>query len=669
MTNMASPDMDALLEQLHRRLDRERQSRIEAEAAAERDRKELFARRQEAQFLESLAAAAATGSVAETLPFVLEQICSLSGWPLGHAYLLRETPKPHLSPSEIWHCRDPDGFDAFCRATRLTRFDPGAGLPGAVMSARGPRWMDDVQAEETFLRRDSAAASGLRAAFAVPVIADNTVQAVLEFFHTEARAVDKDLLHLAMQAGLQLGRVFERQQANDRRVHDAFHDRLTGLPNRALFLDRLQAALLRCQCESRYDFAVLFIDIDRFKVVNDSLGHLAGDSLIQQIAQRLQRALRQQDHSREDAVPRATPLKDTLARLGSDEFCILLEGIDTPEDATRVAERILEQIQAPFAIGSQAAYSSASIGIAMANEGHQAADELLRDADLAMFRAKSLGGARCEFFDEGMHARAIRRMVVEHDIRRALEEKRFVLHFQPIVCLRTGRISGFEALVRWQKAPGELVYPNDFIPVAEDTGLIVPIDLWVLNEACRTLRLWQNDFPREQPLTVSVNLSARLLSRLNLAEQVEDILHANGVEPASVRLEITETMAMTDAERALHLLNQLKAIGVQLSIDDFGTGYSSLNYLHRIPADVLKIDRSFVSQMDDSEECRQIIRTIMNLARSLSMRVIAEGPETETHVEQLMTLDCDYGQGYFFSRPVAAEQARALLQVSPFDRA
>ena len=205
--------------------------------------------------------------------------------------------------------------------------------------------------------------------------------------------------------------------------------------------------------------------------------------------------------------------------------------------------------------------------------------------------------------------------------------------------------------------------------VAEDTGLIVPIDLWVLNEACRTLRLWQNEFPREQPLTVSVNLSARLLSRLNLAEQVEDILHANGVEPASVRLEITETMAMTDAERALHLLNQLKAIGVQLSIDDFGTGYSSLNYLHRIPADVLKIDRSFVSQMDDSEECRQIIRTIMNLARSLSMRVIAEGPETETHVEQLMTLDCDYGQGYFFSRPVAAEQARALLQVSPFDRA
>ncbi len=258
-------------------------------------------------------------------------------------------------------------------------------------------------------------------------------------------------------------------------------------------------------------------------------------------------------------------------------------------------------------------------------------------------------------------------MTLESDIRKSLLENRFVVHYQPVVDLRSGRISGFEALVRWNRNDKGLVYPNDFIPVAEDTGLIIPLDLWVMRDACRTLCDWQAEFPSEQ-LTMSINLSTRLFSLGNLSEQVRDILDSTGVDPACVRLEITETMAMSEPERALQLLKELRALGVQLSIDDFGTGYSSLNYLHRIPANIVKIDRSFVSQMHDSQECMQIIRTIMVLARNLGMKVIAEGPESPAHVEQLMALECDYGQGYFFSRPVPASEARHLLETAPFER-
>ncbi|MDO8330999.1 MAG: GGDEF domain-containing protein [Fluviicoccus sp.] len=666
MTGFHPPEFDNQLQHLQKTIDRERLARIEAEASANRSHRELTVCKRELLFMESVAAAANQAeSLREAIQFALEQVCTYLDWPLGHAWL-RSGPasSPHLSSSTLWHSAGFAAPTAFCQATESQRYAPGQGLPGKVYTSRHPLWIARIHDNEPLLAQRQAADSGLRSGFALPVPAGEEVAAVLEFFNTEPGEPEAGLISLLSFVGMQLGRVAERQMARDRAIHDAFHDSLTLLPNRALFLDRLNRALLRSLRDGDDNLAVLFIDADRFKIVNDSLGHLAGDSLIRQLAQRLQQALL----SAGENAPQDTAWgEQTLARLGSDEFAILLENIGGATEAVRVAEHILGLLQNTFAIGSQDVYCSASIGIALAAE-HQAADELLRDADLAMHRAKRLGGARWDLFDQAMHASAFQRMSVESDMRKSLLENRFVVHYQPVVDLRSGRISGFEALVRWNRYDKGLVFPNDFIPIAEDTGLIIPLDLWVMREACRTLTAWHRDFPHEQPLTISINLSTRLFSLANLAEQVGEILASTGVNPACVRLEITETMAMSDANRALQLLTELRALGVQLSIDDFGTGYSSLNYLHRIPANVLKIDRSFVSQMHESEECMQIIRTIMMLARNLGMKVVAEGPETADHVERLIGLDCDFGQGYFFSRPVAEPAARHLLETAPFAR-
>jgi diguanylate cyclase (GGDEF)-like protein len=662
MTGFTSPEFDSQLQHLQKTIDRERLARIDAEASAERARAELARRKQELLFMESVAAAANQAvSFREAVQYALEQVCTFIDWPLGHAYFATRAPSVQLSSSTLWHTAGYPTPDTFCRASEQCRYAPGQGLPGQAMANRQTVWLANLGEHEALLAQRGALDAGLRTAFALPVMAGTEVVAVLEFFSPEPTQPANGLLGLMAFVGIQLGRVAERQRAEEQSIHDAFHDSLTRLPNRALFLDRLNRALLRCMRDEEDNMAVLFIDADRFKIVNDSLGHLAGDSLIRQIAARLSSGL--DPANGESGAIRG---EYTLARLGSDEFAILLENIAGAAEAVRVAEHVLARLQAPFAIGSQEVYCSASIGIALAAD-HQAADELLRDADLAMHRAKRLGGARWDLFDQAMHASAFQRMTVESDMRKSLLENRFVVHYQPVVDLRTGRISGFEALVRWNRHDKGLVYPNDFIPIAEDTGLIIPLDLWVMREACRTLQGWHQEFPTEA-LTMSINLSTRLFSLANLADQVREILDSTGIDPACVRLEITETMAMSDANRALQLLTELKTLGVQLSIDDFGTGYSSLNYLHRIPANVLKIDRSFVSQMHESEECMQIIRTIMLLARNLGMRVIAEGPETAEHVEQLVGLECDYGQGYFFSKPVAQEQARHLLETAPFER-
>lgn len=660
MSGFHSPEFDSQLQHLRKTIDRERLARIEAENNANRSFRDLTVCKRELQFMESVAASSNQAeSLREALQFALEQVCAWMDWPLGHAWLMTRGKTPQLSSSTLWHCGSGPVPEAFRRTTESLRYRDGEGLPGQACASRHPLWIDALTEHEPLLAGRPAFDHGFRSAFAIPVLAGDEVAAVLEFFHTRPSMPENDQLSLLAFVGVQLGRVAERQFARERAIHDAFHDSLTRLPNRALFLDRLNHALLRSQIETEHTMAVLFVDADRFKIVNDSLGHLAGDGLIRQLADRLQLAL----------TPGEAPARrgeQTLARLGSDEFAILLEDIPDASDAVRVAEHILKQLQQPFPIGSQDVYCSASIGIALLS-GHQAGDELLRDADLAMHRAKRLGGARWDLFDQAMHASAFQRMSVESDIRKSLLENRFVVHYQPVVDLHSGRISGFEALVRWNRNDKGLVYPNDFIPVAEDTGLIIPLDLWVMREACRTLKTWHDEFPAEA-LTMSINLSTRLFSLANLAEQVGEILAATGVEPGSIRLEITETMAMSEPERALQLLKELRALGVQLSIDDFGTGYSSLNYLHRIPANILKIDRSFVSQMHESEECLQIIRTVMMLARNLGMKVVAEGPDSVAHVEQLVALDCDYGQGYYFSKPVPAAEARRLLVAAPFNR-
>jgi diguanylate cyclase (GGDEF)-like protein/PAS domain S-box-containing protein len=440
--------------------------------------------------------------------------------------------------------------------------------------------------------------------------------------------------------------ITSRKRTEKQLLHDALHDALTDLANRALFMDRLERAIERGKRHKQYLFAVLFLDLDRFKLVNDSLGHIIGNQLLIAIARRLQLCVR---------------LEDTVARLGGDEFVILLEGIESASDATRVAERIQTELAQPFNFSGHEMFASASIGIALSATGYEQPEAILRDADVAMYRAKALGKSRYEMFDTSMHAQAVTRLQLETDLRHAIERQEFELHYQPIVLLRNKELVGFEALVRWRHPQRGLVSPEAFIPVAEDTGLIVPLGWWVLQEACRQMHVWQQQFLVGPPLSMSVNLSGKQITQPDAVERVEQILQATGLAPSSLKLELTESLMMEHAEATITILQKLKALGIQLAIDDFGTGYSSLSYLYQFPIDTLKIDRSFVNRMDVELEKLELVRTIATLAWNLSMNVVAEGIETQQQLSHLKALGCEYGQGYFFSKPVDAIATEQLL--------
>jgi PAS domain S-box-containing protein len=447
--------------------------------------------------------------------------------------------------------------------------------------------------------------------------------------------------------------ITERKRAEEMLAHNAFHDGLTNLPNRALFLDRLQHALTLSKRQPNYKFAVLLIDVDEFKIINDSLGHTAGDELLIQIGQRLKNSVRGADtvsRPRVKEVPGRPANDDTLARLGGDEFTILLDDIRDPIEAVRVAERIQTELATPFVVNQQEIVVSASIGIASSASPHTQAEDLVRDADIAMYRAKRSGKARCEVSDTAMHANAVKRLRLETDLRKALDQGEFRVFYQPIVSLPTGKITGFEALSRWQRPEG-ILPPIEFIAVAEEIGLIIPMNRQLLREACQHLRSWQSEFPSNPPLTMSVNITPKEFAQPDLASEIRKSLELTGVDPRCLQLEIIETIAMGDAEKSGRVLSQLKALGVRLSIDDFGTGYSSLSRLRRIPVDTLKIDRAFISHMDSDPESREIVRIIIMLAHNLGLKVVAEGTETETHINLLKHLDCEMAQGYFYARP------------------
>jgi diguanylate cyclase (GGDEF)-like protein/PAS domain S-box-containing protein len=429
-------------------------------------------------------------------------------------------------------------------------------------------------------------------------------------------------------------------------------DVLTGLPNRVLFMDRLGRAFDRARRRKDKTLALIFLDLDDFKLVNDSLGHLVGDQLLVAIAGRLESTVRSGD-----SVARFGR-NQTIARLGGDEFTILLEEIPGVLDATRVAERISKELSEPFVISGQELFSSASMGIAVFNPLYQNPEELLRDADTAMYSAKSLGKGRFEIFDANMRANTIARLQLETELRKALERKEFENHYQSIVSLKTGEIFGFEALVRWRQPTRGLVSPGEFIPVAEETGLIVPLGKWVLETAAQQLQIWQARFPEQPPLWISVNLSARHFLQPELLDQCRQILDQTQLSHSTLSLEVTESAMMPNPEFAIEVMGRLKELGIKIALDDFGTGYSSLSYLHRFPLDSLKIDRSFVSHMMDDDE---IVRTIITLGRNLGLKVIAEGVETEEQSERLLELGCEFAQGYYFSVPLNAQQASDLL--------
>ena len=440
--------------------------------------------------------------------------------------------------------------------------------------------------------------------------------------------------------------ITERKRAEQQLQHDAFHDALTELPNRGLFDDLLGRAVGKLRRQSDYLFAVLYLDLDRFRVLNESLGHRLGDQLLVAVAKRLQTCIRP---------------GDTAARLGGDEFVILLDALKEPADATRVAERIQRELSRPYQLGGQEAFTTASIGIALSAPAYERPEQLLRDADLALYRAKALGKARSEVFDRGMHALAVAQLELETDLRRALEREEFRVHYQPIVAVDSGRVLGFEALARWQHPSRGLLQPASFIAAAEETGLMIPLGRWVLQEACRTLHEVNTSRPGEPPLAVNVNISPRQFRQDDLVDQVRAVLEETGLPPGCLRLEITEGTVMEHAEPAMATLAELRALGVQVHLDDFGTGYSSLSYLPRFQIDTLKIDRSFVSGLGGQDENAEIVGVIVTLAHNLGLEVIAEGVETAEQLAMLRDLRCGQVQGYFFSRPVAAEDVPGLL--------
>ena len=442
--------------------------------------------------------------------------------------------------------------------------------------------------------------------------------------------------------------ITERKAFEQQLTQQAFYDTLTGLPNRVLFRDRLEQALVRAG--RRMDaVGLLFLDLDNFKLVNDSLGHQVGDKLLVEAAARLRACVRMQD---------------TVARLSGDEFVVVLDLLAGEADALPVAKAIAHQFSRPFALDGREVVITASIGIAISNAGREHAEGLVRNADMAMYRAKSDGRARYVMFDPSMHTDALARLELENDLRHALSHQELRVHYQPIVTMDTGSFTEVEALVRWQHPTRGLVCPGDFIPIAEETGLIIPLGMWVLEEACRQVVAWHEQFPTKPPLTLSVNLSPRQFQQASLVAEVAEALRASGLPASRLKLEITEGVIMRDAEATIRTLWELKDLGLQLAIDDFGTGYSSLSYLKRLPLDVLKIDRSFVSGIGQNQEDTAIVHAIMALAKSLNLRVTGEGIETAEQATLLGEWGCDRGQGYLFSKPLDGQTAGALLKAA-----
>ena len=584
----------------------------------------------------------------EAMQLAVDQICTYTGWPVGHVYAVSKDSESDLYSLPIWHLASREQFAPFQKLSEMTSFSPGMGLPGKVSASREPVWIEDLEQDIDCPRVEMARECGLRSFFGIPVLVGKQVVAVLEFFRDQPMKMDRLLLTALAHVGNQLGRHIERKRYEERLLHNAFHDPLTDLPNRALLLDRLGMSIAHAKRDESHLFAVIFLDLDRFKMINDSLGHLIGDRVLVEVAQRLQTCVRN---------------ADTVARVGGDEFVLLLADVKHWSNVTRVVDRILKKLELPLQLnGRGEVVSTGSLGIALSGPHYERAEELLRDADTAMYRAKAKGAGHHEVFESRMHEQAVKVFQLQTELRRALEQEQLLLHYQPIISACGAQISGFEALLRWLHPERGLLSPGEFVPIAEETGLIFPITEWILHQACRQAQKWQAQFPSDPPLFISVNLSAKYLTKEALVAEILAVVSEYGVHPSTLRLEITENQIIQNPERVSQLLLRFHEAGIRVLIDDFGTGYSSLGYLSRLRVHGLKIDQSFIRHLQGDERNAAIVRSVVSLGQNLGLDVIAEGVETAEQLDYLRTANCQYIQGYYFARPMEHESVVRFLQ-------
>ncbi len=597
------------------------------------------------EFLRLITEAANQSSdLADALYQCIRHICSSFQWPVGHAVLFGQDGAPE---SHIWHLDHQTRYARFRDSSERNPVMGGEGLAGWIAKARQPIWLADLAASLVAPRARAAAEGGLVTGFGFPVVLDKELVAVVELFCAEKRDPDPELMEAASHGASQLGRVVERARSQVALAHQAMHDSLTGLPNRTLFLDRLTHAV-RGLGRDRSHLAVLFIDLDNFKLINDSLGHDVGDRVLLTTAQRLVQAMRK---------------GDTAARFGGDEFIILCDRLSSEDAVGDIADRLLGVLTEPIPLdGAATTVVNGSLGIVIASSSDARAEDLIRDADAAMYRAKEEGRGRFHIFDARLHERASRKLAIGNELRQALSNREFRLVYQPQVTIPDGQLIGFEALIRWENPARGTLSPGEFIPVAEETRLIVPIGDWILQEACRQAAAWLRLADGHDPLTVSVNLSAVQLARPELISSVEEALSTSNLDPANLCLEITESVLMGDPGAFLEALVELRLLGVSVAVDDFGTGYSSLAYLRRFPIDVLKIDKGFVDGLGQGDHRAQsIVRAVVDLSHALGVRSMAEGVETFEQARDLEDAGCQAAQGYYFSRPQDPEIITEVL--------
>lgn len=482
--------------------------------------------------------------------------------------------------------------------------------------------------------------------YCLPIKSEDTLMGVLNLYLNHGHKRSEEEIHFLTMIANTLGNIFRQHENEEKLEYFAYYDELTGLPNRTLFIDRLDQCIKRKHRDTSYMFAVLFLDLDRFKNINDSLGHMVGDQVLGRVAERLKKCVRE---------------IDTVSRLGGDEFAIIIDDIDDISDAFHSASRIHHELISPLELGRHEVFTSTSIGIVLSKQTYETHSEVLRDVDTAMYRAKQKGNGHTEVFDEKMHAQAVKALRIETELRRAVERNEFEVYYQPIISVEEGRIIGFESLLRWNSPERGMVPPDDFIPIAEETGLINEIGIWVLQESCRQIKVWNEEYPQHSTLYVSVNLSPVQFLQKDFIAQIDSQLNSVSFDTRNLRLEITESILMENPETAAQMLRDLKNRNIRLYLDDFGTGYSSLSYIHNFPFDTLKIDRSFVSKLNSGAEHIGMVKTIIAVAKNFNMDVIAEGVETREQLVMLSELGCHCIQGHYFSKPLDVDQAQELL--------